>query len=333
MRRVSAFAFPLYAWVMLAAASVAREASVAPRPRPGQSIPYPKDAQTLGVVGDVVFVARVDQQGNVTSVDVREVPMRGVGFEETVRKAVMKWRFEPAMEGGHPRSGEHLGRVTFRLRPEDEAAITETVARFTQAWNGNDAAAFAATFDEDLGSVRTAIGPGVKGRDAIRAWAAHRFRSARPLMSVRFGGVSFSSADLATARLPLEGLERDLYVLLTKRSEGRWLIRSLDDAALVGSASAAYRVGEAGVAEPKKLRGAVLVYPEAAKSERVEGTVILDCLISEQGEVADIQVVQGPDLLQPAAIAAVRQWRYEPTILNGHPVSVRMTVTVNFRLQ
>jgi protein TonB len=64
----------------------------------------------------------------------------------------------------------------------------------------------------------------------------------------------------------------------------------------------------------------------------VQGIVILECRIDPRGEVVDVKVLRGVPLLDAAAVDAVRQWRYAPTLLNGVPVSVIMTVTVNFRL-
>ena len=62
------------------------------------------------------------------------------------------------------------------------------------------------------------------------------------------------------------------------------------------------------------------------------GVVILECTISPQGKVSDVKVLRGIPLLDAAAIEAVKQWVYSPTLLNGVPVPVIMTVTVNFRL-
>ena len=62
------------------------------------------------------------------------------------------------------------------------------------------------------------------------------------------------------------------------------------------------------------------------------GVVILECTISPQGKVSDVKVLRGIPLLDQAAIDAVKQWVYTPTLLNGVPVPVIMTVTVNFKL-
>src|SRR6185436_2772742 len=88
------------------------------------------------------------------------------------------------------------------------------------------------------------------------------------------------------------------------------------------------RVG-GNVSEPRKTKNVTPKYPDIARTARVQGVVILECTINEQGRVSDVQVLRGAPLLAPAAVEAVKQWEYEPTRLNGVPVSVVMTVTVN----
>jgi protein TonB len=93
----------------------------------------------------------------------------------------------------------------------------------------------------------------------------------------------------------------------------------------------AVRVGGQ-IKEPKKINNVNPVYPDIAKQARVQGIVILECTISPQGRVTDVKVLRGIPLLDQAAIDAVKQWTYTPTLLNGVPVPVIMTVTVNFKL-
>jgi periplasmic protein TonB len=84
---------------------------------------------------------------------------------------------------------------------------------------------------------------------------------------------------------------------------------------------------------PVRLREVSPVYPEAARMARVEGVVIIEAIISPTGEVVDARVLRSRPLLDEAALVAVRQWRYTPSLLNGVPVPVVMTVTVNFTLR
>lgn len=87
-----------------------------------------------------------------------------------------------------------------------------------------------------------------------------------------------------------------------------------------------------GVREPKKIVNVMPEYPSIARSSRIEGMVILEAVIDERGVVDRIRILKSVTLLDGAAIDAVRRWRYTPTLLNGVPVSVLMTITVNFTL-
>ena len=73
-------------------------------------------------------------------------------------------------------------------------------------------------------------------------------------------------------------------------------------------------------------------YPTLAKSARVQGEVVLSAVIDVNGAIQNLQLVSGHPMLVPAAIAAVRQWRYKPYLLNGQPVEVETTITVIFAL-
>lgn len=75
------------------------------------------------------------------------------------------------------------------------------------------------------------------------------------------------------------------------------------------------------------------VYPATAKSARIEGSVILDVLIGKEGVPEHISVEKGPHELQQSALDAVRQWRWQPYLLNGDPIDVETTVTVTFTLK
>jgi len=102
-----------------------------------------------------------------------------------------------------------------------------------------------------------------------------------------------------------------------------------------GSASGAtpqrLRVGEP-AQQFKLINQAPPVYPPLALEARIQGTVRLQVIIAKDGTVAHLEVVSGHPLLVPAALEAVRQWRYQTTLLNGDPIEVVTTVSVNFTL-
>ena len=86
------------------------------------------------------------------------------------------------------------------------------------------------------------------------------------------------------------------------------------------------------VEAPRKVHHVSPVYPEIARIARVEGLIVLETTIGTDGRVQNIRVLRSSPLLEDAAVAAVSQWRFEPTLLNGVPVPILMTVTVHFRL-
>ena len=83
---------------------------------------------------------------------------------------------------------------------------------------------------------------------------------------------------------------------------------------------------------PQKIRHVAPVYPELARAARKEGIVILEAVIGDDGKVRSLRVLRSIPLLDEAALDAVRQWQFTPTLLNGQPVPVVMTVTVAFML-
>ncbi len=81
---------------------------------------------------------------------------------------------------------------------------------------------------------------------------------------------------------------------------------------------------------PTKIKDVKPVYPAIAQSARVAGVVTIEATIGPDGKVIDAKVVRSIPLLDQAALDAVRQWEYMPTLLNGVPVPVLVTVTINF---
>jgi len=73
-------------------------------------------------------------------------------------------------------------------------------------------------------------------------------------------------------------------------------------------------------------------YPPLARQARIQGSVVLQAEISKNGDIENLRLVSGHPMLAPAAIEAVKQWKYRPYILNGEPVEVETQITVNFTL-
>jgi TonB family protein len=80
------------------------------------------------------------------------------------------------------------------------------------------------------------------------------------------------------------------------------------------------------------LRRVEPTYPDAAVRAHLEGTVILEAIIDEEGTVQSVKVLRPVPLLTQAAVAAVEQWHYSPVMLNGRPVLAILTVSVTFKI-
>ena len=91
------------------------------------------------------------------------------------------------------------------------------------------------------------------------------------------------------------------------------------------------RVG-GGVREPRRVVVVQPVYPEVAAKARIQGTVVIEATINERGRVVNVNLLQGAPLFSDAALEAVKKWVYTPTLVNGVPTPVIMTVTVHFKL-
>jgi len=88
----------------------------------------------------------------------------------------------------------------------------------------------------------------------------------------------------------------------------------------------------AGVQQGNLISQVKPTYPAIAKSARIQGAVVLQAEISKQGTIENLRVISGHPMLVQNALDAVKQWRYKPYLLNGEPVPVETTVTVNFTL-
>jgi protein TonB len=94
----------------------------------------------------------------------------------------------------------------------------------------------------------------------------------------------------------------------------------------------AVRIGGT-IAPPTKIKDVRPVYPEVAQAARVQGVVIVEVRIEADGTVSDARILRSIPLLDEAALDAVKQWEFTPTLHNGVPVPVIATMTVNFRLE
>jgi protein TonB len=215
------------------------------------------------------------------------------------------------------------------MRPDDEQTAADLAARFVTAWNARELPFILASFapEPHLASKEWAGSP--EGREHVRAWATARLADEqRARLSRTPGSISFFASGVARVQMPVEGGGEGILTLV--RGDRRWVISRFQEP--ISGLPNAFRVGGV-IKEPKKVKHVNPVYPEDALQARESGIVILECVISPQGRVVDLKILRGVPLLNLAAMEAVKQWEYTPTLLEGVAVPVIMTVTVNFRLQ
>jgi len=91
------------------------------------------------------------------------------------------------------------------------------------------------------------------------------------------------------------------------------------------------RVG-GNVRSPTLIAAPQPIYPPLARQAGIHGNVVVEAVIDENGNVEQMNVLSGHPVLVPAALEALRQWKYQPTVLNGTPVAVQLTVTIKFSI-
>ena len=87
-----------------------------------------------------------------------------------------------------------------------------------------------------------------------------------------------------------------------------------------------------GVSERLIVKRVQPEYPQEARKKHAQGAVVLQVLIGKTGDVTNLSVLSGDGILSTSAVDAVKQWKYKPYVLNGHPIEVETQVTINYRL-
>jgi TonB family protein len=320
-------------WLAQAASAVSPPArAVAPLPG-NKPCAYPDAAREALVSGSVVYRASITPAGAVDSVNVLAVPIPDLGFEDAVRACIAEWRFEPVPNG--PDSRTYVGAVRFALVPDQEAAVRSLLAQLAAAWNTGDTGAL-----EKL-EARGDDLPGLSQDEPFLAalvGAAKDTDECHMELEPSLGYMRFLAHELVQVKQPFacvapsansEAPESVTLELGVGRSSRGWRFVDLSRADAVWNLTR--RAGR-DVPEPRVLKRVEARYPPIAREVRAQGPVVLECVVTPEGKVVQIRVLKGYPLLDQAALDALRQWEFEPTIVNGRPVPVIVTVTMAFKL-
>ncbi len=289
-------------------------------------VAYPEAARRAGVQGVVSVEAKLDASGSVVDARVLSGP-------DELRKAaitsVFGWHFAAGSAGA-----TRVVNINFQL-PADEP-------------KGVPGGVIGGVVGGVPGGVVGGVPGGVPASEARPRPVVRKDVTGRKVASVSVVGLSVQATSELLAKLPVHEGDTLTPELLEKTSAA---VRSYDEhlrfvaapganegTALVITAQdyvpdVPQRIKIGGAAQQMKLiQQPRPIYPPEAKMAGVEGQVKLTAIIGKDGTVQRLEVISGDPLLVPSALQAVKQWVYQPTLLNGNPVEVQTEIDVNYTL-
>jgi TonB family protein len=261
---------------------------------------YPEGARDQGVEGTVVLQAVVDARGNVTDAQVLSGPEE---LRNTTLQSVLRWHFAP-----DPGARTRQVSITF------QHGYAQGPRQQTDAASKSQTPATSKIATIEAISV---LGLSQDARaDLVSRLPVHV-------------GDSFDTARLAEVKQIVKQFDPHLAVIYGETAGKAALSIGTED--LLPIWEPRLRVG-GNLQATKIISRPIPQYPVEAKQDRIQGVVKLYAVIGKDGTIANLNVISGHPLLVPAAIEAVKQWVYQPTLLNGNPVEVETEINVNFTL-
>ena len=305
------------------------------------AVAYPREGIRQQVQGEVVAELKLDSAGNVADARILSGPEE---LRKSVLQSVLSWHFSKDSAG----STRQIA-VTFSL-PEARARMEQFDAS-QKAFEKGAMADFAAR-EAAKASAAAAEGARVEPRTVafIRVESVDDKTRAEILSKLPAGaGSPFTPESLQNVMTVLKGIDEHL-ILRPVPGTGNKTGLVVTLAALPASPGPAapaavpaaqpapdssapgpIRVGGE-AAQANRIVNAAPVYPPMAKQARIQGTVTFEAVIGKDGLIKNLRLVSGHPLLIQSAMAAVQQWAYKPTLLNGNPVEVITTIDVNYSL-
>jgi protein TonB len=289
---------------------------------------YPEAARQKGVQGIVVVEARLDASGNVADAHVVSGPDE---FRKATLASVLQWHFAKEAAG----------------------TTRQVVVSFTNQPG-------AVTVKTPDGGTRTVtLNPGGSEKERAEAAMLNKIQQrnaleGRTIRSVTVSGLSQQQRDELTSRLPVHAgdtvskdvmerttrvvkeFDEHMTVFATPTGSDEAVVQIIAPNAAAAAAEGPtppnlIRVG-GNVQSTKLVQQPRPVYPPEAKEQRIQGKVQLLAVIAKDGTVKSLEVISGDPALTQSALDAVRQWVYQPTLLNGQPVEVQTQIDVNYTL-
>ena len=248
----------------------------------------------------------------------RSVP----GLDEAAIGALKQWVYEPMILGGKPVKALFTVTVNFKLSEKDIEKFAEGAVKVTDAIPPPKLIK-----KKEPVYPETARKAGIEGVVILEAKTdIHgRVKNVRVLRSIPLLDEAAIDAVRQWVYEPLimDGRPKEAIFTTTVRF-------SLNGK---GKKEPPAKTSTGDVLVPKLVKKVNPVYPEAAREAGIQGLILLEATTDKEGNVAAIRVLKSIPELDQAAIDALKQWKYEPVIVEGQPRGVTFTVTINFRLQ
>jgi len=263
-------------------------------------IQYPDEALRKGVSGVVVLDVSVNEQGEVSDARVLSGPEE---LRRAALRSVLEWHYAKDMS----LPARLQAAVEFQLPGSSTAAPPGAVG-----WAGR------------------IVEPGVLKRIRMSGLSEALGQSLQNRLPIREGDQLTADRQIQVQQAIRE-VDEHLVAVFGSSPDGIDLAIFLPGSREAAPGPQRIRVGGK-VQSMMRVQARPPVYPALAKQARIQGTVTLNTSIGKDGRVIDVQVISGHPLLIPAALDAVKEWEYKPTLLNGNPVEVLTQVDVNFTL-
>ncbi len=295
---------------------------------------YPSEALRRGVQGTVVVEVKLDSSGNVADARVVSGPDE---LRKSALESVLQWHLMKNLAGSTrqvsiafrlPEAAPGEAPATAAAAPTESSAIAagrKVASQFP--WVGRKVKAINVVgLSDELRADLLSQLPVHEGDTLSFDSFINVVQAARAFDEHL--GISAPSAggNEVTLEIAAPGGVRTSAAIPTTYTR-----RATADAAADAAPPARIRVG-GGVQQTKLIAQPRPVYPAEAKLARVTGVVKLTAIIAKDGTIQNLEVIEGHPLLIPSALDAVRQWVYQPTLLNGQPVEVMTEIDVNYTL-
>ena len=281
---------------------------------------YPEEARKKGIQGVVILEAKIDESGRVMDAMIlRSIP----DLDQAAIDAVRQWVYEPLLLDGKPTKALFTVTARFQLNEKDIEKFAEGAVKVKDQINPPKLVKSVDPVYPEI--ARQAKIEGVVILQA-RTNAQGRVKEAMVLRSVPL----LDQAAIAAVRqwvyepLVIDGQAKEAVFTVTVRF-------ALDAEKPKGQGEGPGTTGE--ILVPTLIKKVDPVYPEAARKAGIQGIVLLEATTDEKGDVVKVRVLKSIPELDQAAVDALKQWKYEPFIIEGKPKGVVFTVTIRFALR